>query len=622
MPHPFPRSRPRRPGRVPLGLVVSTLVLAACQPQPPVAGSASGGALKTYRHSLDAAPASLDPVQAATLYASHVVLNAYDTLYAYKYLARPYQLKPNLADDWPVISADLLTYTIRLKRGVVYQDDPAFPGGKGREVVAEDVVFSLKRQFDPKTRPQGTWFWQGRIVGLDEWKEAGSDYAREVAGLRALDSHTLRIRLTRPYPQLLDTLAQGFSAIVPREAVDFYGREFGTHPVGSGPFRVVSYDTARIVMDRHTGYRREPVDIWEEGYDPATQRYTGVERIHGRSPPFIDRLVIDFANDYTSRWNSFIKGDEIQFSGLPAEKAEEVLESRRPLRLRKSYAARYQAYSGPEAGFVFEVFNFAFPEFGYHPDPERERRNKALRCAIIKGWDWQARNESWYFGLATVFPGIIVPVVPEYDPGLSRDSVTRDVAGARKLLADNGWTAQNLPVLTYGQSAGVRQRMFFEQFRAWMKEIGYPPEKVVLKSYATFGDLSRAWKQASLPIVAKGWNLDYPDAENTLQLFYGPNGSPGSNDANYRNPVFDRLYEEAAVMLPSPERTALYRRMNEILIEDCVGMTGLSRNRIYLWHKNVVALPDRDIVGGFFLRYVDVLPPGESARPPDLEDAI
>jgi ABC-type transport system substrate-binding protein len=205
---------------------------------------------------------------------------------------------------------------------------------------------------------------------------------------------------------------------------------------------------------------------------------------------------------------------------------------------------------------------------------------------------------------------------------LSRDSVTRDVEGARRLLRDNGWTADNLPVLVYGQTAGVKQRMFYEQFRAELKDIGYPAEKVVLKQFATFGDISRAWKDNRLPIVIKGWGLDYPDAENTLQLFYGPNGSPGSNDANWRNPEFDRLYEQASVMLPSPERTALYQRMNQMVIDDCVGMSGLARNRIYLWHKNVIAVPDREIVGGFWLKYVDVLPPGESARPPDLEVAL
>jgi ABC-type transport system substrate-binding protein len=596
-------------------------VLVGCQDRSPSAAetATSSGGLKIYRHGLEQAPSSLDPVHASIIYAAYVIENAYDTLFSYKYLARPYQLKPNLADGWPEISPDRLTYTIRIKKGVRYQDDPCFPGGSGREVVAEDVVYSIKRHFDPANRPQGAWLWQGRIAGLDEWKAQGSDYVKEIPGLRALDRYTLQVKLTRPYPQLLDTFASAFAAIVPHEAVEKYGREFAIHPVGSGPFKLVSYDSSRVVMDRNPNFRKEPVDIWAEGYDPQTQRFTGVERIQGRSPPFIDRLILDFIKDDTSAWNSFTKGDEIQYVKLPAQKTEDVIASASPLKLRPEFARKYQAYAGIEAGFVLEVFNFNFPDFGYNADPVREKRNKALRCAIMKAWDWKARNAAWYFGLAVVFPGVIPPAVPEYDPQAPKDTLTRDVEGARKLLRDNGWTADNLPELQYGNTAEVKYRMSYEQFRAWLVEIGYPAEKVKFKAYATFGDITRAWKENKLPIVAKGWQLDYPDAENTLQLFYGPNKSPGSNDANYQNPEYDRLYEQTSVMLPSAERTAIYRRMNRILLDDCIGMTGLSRTNILLWHKNVIALPDREITGGFFYKYVDVLPEGQSARPPDLE---
>jgi len=590
-----------------LGVVVMTIAMVACGDHKPASvGSGAVAGLKVYRHAMDQAPSSLDPVQASNVYANHVVVNAYDTLYAYKYLARPYTLKPNLATGFPEISDDELTYTIHIKTGVRFIDDPAFPGGKGRELVARDFVYSIEREFDPSQRPNGTWLWIDRIVGLDAWKKAGSDYSQEVEGLRAIDDHTIRIRLKRPYPQLLDTFAQGYSAIVPREAVEYYGRELASHPVGSGPFRVVSYDTAKIVFVRNKYYRQEPVDIWYEGYNPATQAYTGVEAIQGRSPPFVDRLEIDFIGEDAARWNSFTKGNEIQFTVLPNEQVDEVLASKHPVTFKPEYAKKYNGFAALEAGFVFNVFNMAHPEFGYRDDPQENHRNKLLRCALIKAWDWQARNESFYFGLAKVFPGIIPPVVPEYDPKLSRDSVTRDVAGARRLLAEGGWTKENLPVFVYGTAATIKSRLFFEQVRAWFKEVGYPQEKMKLKQYATFGDLSKAWRQSELPYVAKGWGLDYPDAENTLQLFYGPNGTPGSNDANYHNPEYDALYEQASVMRASPERTRIYRKMNRILIDDCVAHTGLSRTRIFMWHKNVIALPDRQIVGGFFLKYVDV----------------
>lgn len=582
------------------------LLSAACGPVDKPA--TVGPPLKTYRHAMDQAPTTLDPVQGSNVYANFVIVNAYDTLYSYKYLARPYELKPNLAVDFPTISPDGLAYTFRLKQGVFFIDDPAFPDGRGREVVAEDLIYSIKRQFDPKNQPQGAWLWQGRIAGLEEWKAAGSDYDQPVAGLRAIDDHTLEIRLIRPYPQLVSTLAQGYSALVPREAVEKYGKGLGVRPVGSGPFKIISYDTARVVMERNPKFRQEPVDLAYEGYHPATQALSGVEAIEGRSPPFIDRLEFHFINEPSASWSSFTKGDEVQHTVLPIEQVERVLASKRPVTLRPEYASKYHLYTGLEAGFISTAFNMNFPDFGYNADPERERRNKALRCAIIKGYDWQGRNESWYNGIGQVFPGIIVPASPEFDPGLSLASVTRDVAGARQLLRDNGWTPENLPKLVYGSVSGTTERLNFEQFRAWMREIGFPREKVVQKTYANFGDISRAWKRNQLPLVAKGWGLDYPDAENTLQLFYGPNGSPGSNDANWKNAEFDRLYELATVMQPSEERTQLYRQMNQIVIDDCVAITGLARTRIYLSHKDVIGVPDREILGGFWLKYVDVMP--------------
>ena len=566
--------------------------------------------LKIYRHSMNGVPTTLDPAQASSVYSSFIIDNVYDTLYTYKYLARPYELKPDLALALPEISADKRTYTIRLKPGIRFADDPAFPGGKGREVVAADFVYSLKRQFDPNNKPRGAWLWAGRIAGLDAWKDAGSDYSVAVEGLRALDSHTVQITLTRPYPQLLYTLAMSSAAVVPREAVEFYGREFPINPVGSGPFRLQSFNSTKVVLVKNPGFRQEPVDLEYEGYDPDTQAATGVASIDGQVPPFLDRLEIHFIKESSARWSSFTKGNEIQFSPIPNEQVDRVLASKRPVRLKPYFDDRYHYMSGVEAGFVYAAFNMDFPEIGFNPDPERERRNKALRCAIIKAVSWEQRNESFYVGLGVIFPGVITPAVPEFDVTLSRDSVTRDVAGARQLLADNGWTAETLPELVYGSAPGATSRLFFEQFRAWLKEIGYPQEKLVLKTYANFGDLSKAWKNSELPLVTSGWKLDYPDAENTLQMFYGPNRSPGANSGNYKNPEFDRLYDKSSVLLPSPERTEIYRRMNRIVIDDCAAISGLSRTAISLWHKDVIAVPDSSFLSGGFTRFVDIRIPG------------
>jgi ABC-type transport system substrate-binding protein len=562
--------------------------------------------LRVYRHSLDEAPTSLDPVHAATVYSNYVIRIAYDTLYAYKYLARPYELEPNLAAAMPEISPDGLTYTIPIKRGVRFVDDPAFADGKGRELTAEDVVYSLKRHFDPASRSEGMWLWRDRIAGLDAWGKSGADYDADVAGLRAVDSHTLRVELTRPYPQLPHTLATGFAAIVPREAVEHYGPELGIHPVGSGPYRVDNFDTAKAVLSANRAFRQEPVDIRAAGYDEALHGFTKVAAIDGRAPPFLDGIEIHFIPDQAPRWSSFTKSDEIQYTELRNEQVNAVLASRDPPALIPDLAQRYDLSAGSEAGFLYLTFNFDFPEIGRNPDPERAARNHALRCAMIKGFDWKARNDAFYFGLGRVFPGVIPPVVPEFDPQLSTSSVELDVEGAKKLLADNGWHANNLPELVYANTGTPNNQQMYEQFRGFMERIGYPPEKIVWKPYANFGDLQAAWKQSELPLVFHSWTLDFPDAENTLQLFYSPNRSPGSNDSNYSNPEYDRLYEQSSVMPPSPERTAIYRRMNQILIDDCVAISGIARTRILLWHKDVIAYPDREILGGFFLKYVDL----------------
>jgi ABC-type transport system substrate-binding protein len=562
---------------------------------------------KGFHFSLSTAPTSLDPVRSSTLYSNYLVENIFDTLYSYKFLERPFVLRPALAAAMPTVSADGLVYTISLKRGMRFADSPAFPDGKGREIVASDVVFSILRHFDPATRPSGTWLWQDRIVGLDDWKKNGSDYTQPVTGLKALDDYTLRITLLKPYPQLVYTLAMGYSGVVPHEAIAYYGREFSVNPVGSGPFRLVSYDSTKAVLLRNPNFRKEPIDLEYEGYDPATQGGFGLEVIDGKVPPLLDRLEISFIKETSAQWSSFTKGTEIQFTGLPNEQVDRVLESKDPITLKPEYAERYHMHNYLEAGFVFSVFNMAFPELGYNEDPERDRRNKALRCAIAKGFDWEARNSSWYSGLGKIFPGIIPPTVPEFDPQLSYDSVTYDPEGARRLLEQNGWTPDNLPVIEGGALPGPVSRLFYEQFRSWMKRIGYPQDKVKLRTYATFGDLVKAWRNSELPYIAKGWGLDYPDAENTLQLFYGPNGAPGSNDGNYNNPEYDELFRQAAVMLPSPERTEIYRRMNEMIVNDCAAISGLSRVGISLWHKDVVMYPERSFISGRALMYVDLI---------------
>jgi len=598
----FPRKRSCRH----LGSTVCLLLLlfaAGCTSRDEAADSTVGE--RVYHHSMDGAPVSLDPIQASDIYAKFLVVNLYDTLYRYKYLARPYKLEPNLAEALPEISSDGLTYTIRIKTGVRFVDDPAFPGGKGRPVTAEDFVYSLKRHFDPAMRSQGAWLWQGRIMGLDDWKENGADYSQEIPGLRALDDRTIRIHLAAPFPQLTHTLAQGFAAIVPREAVERYGREFAVHPVGSGPFQLQRFDSAGASLAANPDFRAEPVDLSREGFDPDTQSGYGLEQIDGKVPPLVDRVEIEFIAEDAARWNAFNSG-QLQFVKVPVSQFDRILKSRDAPQLKDELADRFRLLGSLESGFVYTVFNMRDSRIGYHPDPEQDARNHALRCAIIEGFDWKRRNEIFYSGLGTVFPGIIPPIAAEFDPAADRESVTRKPEDAKALLDRFGWNSDNLPVLEYGFQSSVTERQMFEQFRSFMTAIGFPEDKIRPLTYATYGDYARAYINREVMLITTAWTMDYPDAENTVQLFFGPNATPGTNSANYDNDEFNRLYRASSPMQASPLRTSLYRKMNQIVIDDCVAISGISRTLILLWDRNVAMLPDREFVGGFFFRFVDL----------------
>jgi oligopeptide transport system substrate-binding protein len=565
------------------------------------------GVSKIYRHAMDGAATSLDPAHTSTLYANFLIVNLYDTLYRYKYLARPYTLEPNLASALPEISDDGLELTIRLKPGVKFIDDPAFANGLGREVTAHDFVYSIQRHFDPKTRARGAWLWQDRIEGLDEWKDQGSDYQQTIAGLKAIDNHTLRIRLRQPYPQFTHTLAQGYAAIVAPEAVAHYGPELASHPVGSGPFMLTDKNRSRAVLARNPDFRREPFSLEQEGYDAVDQERLGLETLEGRIPPFADQIEVEFIPEDEARWNVFQAG-AVDFFRVPVTRFDTLLQSRDPLLLKPEFAERYHHHASIEPGFVHTDFNMGDPRIGHHPDPRQNDRNRALRCAIVKAFDWDARNRVIYYGIGRVFPGIIPPIAPEFDATANLEYVTRDVDAARALLAQAGWNEDNLPVLEYGFSASVDDRQMFEQFRSFMADIGYPTERIRPVPFASFGDFARAFSERELMMITHSWTMDYPDAQNTVQLFFSPNASPGSNISNFEDPGYDRLYRAAVTLEASPERTRLFRQMNQMIIDECASISGISRTQLFLWNRTTTLLPDESFVGGYAFRFADPTP--------------
>lgn len=585
-----------------LAVALCVALLAGCE------SDSSAPALKVYRHAIDGAPASLDPAQANSTYARLLVPAIFDTLYRYKYLERPYALTPSLAVDFPVVSDDGLTHDITIRSDARFADSPFFESGRGRRVTALDVAWSIARHFDPATRSGATWLWRDRIVGLD-FGQTMLPESLEVAGLEVLDATTLRIHLREPFPTLVHTLATAQSAVVPHEVVKALGAEFGRQPVGSGPFRLVEFDEAQASLIRNENFERGPVDLAAEGYDPATQAGLGIESIDGRPYPLIDRLEVQFIPEASARWNSFRSRFGPDLVMLPPELASSVLADTRPLRFREEIASRYHTLAAPEEGFVYYGINFDHGALGHGDDPARAMRNRELRCALGEAIDWSARNSRFYHGLGKRFAGVIPPTLPSWDESLSPEPFIPD--RARNRLQAAGWTSDELPTLVYGHQSGVQQVQHFEMFRADLIAAGYPADRIEQRIFPTFAELLRGIHGGEVDVFLMGWTMAYPDALYNLQLFYGPNASPGVNAGRYRNPRFDELFERARRQSDPSRRIELYRQLNEQIVDDCVIMGSMVRTRLHLWKRHVHMLPDREIVGGFFLPFVDVEQTGD-----------
>jgi len=280
---------------------------------------------KVLRYALRVAETGFDPAQISDLYSSTMAANIFDALYAYEFLARPVRIRPNTATALPEASADFKTFVVRVKPGIFFDDDPAF-GGKRRELVARDYVYSIKRHFDPRWKsPRLSSLENNRMLGLDELREAALkggkpfDYDREVEGLRALDRYTIQFKLARPHPRFTDELSDpAVTGAVAREVVEYYGDKIMEHPVGTGPFRLGTWRrSSLIVFDRNPTYRDVFYDEEAPADDPLAQ--AAVAKLKGRRLPMVDRVEVSIIEQPQPRWLSFVNREMDVIEQVPED---------------------------------------------------------------------------------------------------------------------------------------------------------------------------------------------------------------------------------------------------------------------------------------------------------------
>jgi ABC-type transport system substrate-binding protein len=532
-----------------------------------IAFSAHAAEQKVLRIPFLIAETNFDPAFASDLYSNNVIDEILEPPLTYDMLARPAKLKAQTLEAMPEITEGGRVYTMRIKKGIYFSDDPVFKGEK-RELVAQDFIFAIQRLIDPKMASPNSWMVDGKIEGLDAMRDKAKkdgklDFDAPISGLRALDRHTLQIRLAKPDYNFLYILALGTLGAQAREVVEHYGSEIGAHPVGTGPFVLKEWKrSSKIVLERNPNFREQYYEAEPAADDAEGQRL--LAEMKGKRLPAIDRVEIYVIEESQPRWLAFLNG-ELEWINQPYEFKNTVLPGDKlaPWAVKRGF----KWFFSVEPVVTYVYYNMKDPVWGGYT-PEKV----ALRRAVGLAYDIQAEIHVVRNGTAIEAVSPIPPGVLGYDPNFNLGR-SYDPAKAKALLDmfgyvdrdGDGWRDQpdGKPlVYEYAGTPSQLDRQFLELRKKSIEAIGIRVETIIEK----WPDLRKKSKLGKLQNWFLAWNGDFPDGENFYQLLYGPNcGS--SNDGCFQFAEFDRLYEQAAAIPPTEAeaRKKIYQQMARIV---------------------------------------------------------
>lgn len=531
----------------------------------------------TYRV-LPEDPRSLDPQFAYDEFSNAIASHIYDTFLTYNPLKADYELIPMIGMEIPEAEMNpdgTGSVTCRIKPGIFFHDDPCFPGGKGREVTSHDFVYSFKRMADPKVECPIASTMSDYLSGFAEAyaaaQETGKfDYDAPFAPVTVVDSHTFRIHIRKPFPQLKYWLAMPFTAPVAREAVQYYDGSwhdgavrplFRSHPVGTGAFRLADWSRGQLIrFERVENYHtiRFPESGW-----PASMN-AQLAPLAGSQLPAVDEVQYLIMRESIPAWILFSQG-WTDTSGVGKDVFDSVINPQ--LDLTPEYAARgIQLVKTLELSTFWLTFNMKDPILG---------SNAKLRQALCTVYDAHAYNEIFRNNILHLTNQLIPPLMFGYDPEFRNPWRETNVERARELIAEAGFpggidpkTGKPLEIVldSTAESAIERQSAEFEARQ--FEQLGI---RIRIQENL-FSQMIEKQMKGTFQLLLSGWGADYPDPENFFALFYGPNVVPtGHNSSSYQNPVFDKLFEQMANMSDSPERQSIINQMNELLlVKDCV----------------------------------------------------
>ncbi len=462
---------------------------------------------------------------------------------------------PVLAETWEV-SEDGLAYTFIIKKGVYFHDDPVFPNGEGREVTAEDFVYSFKRILDPNTASPGQWIFNDKV--LRDANGVPSDTC-----FKAIGSHTLRVYLDEPFPPFLEVLAMPYTFVVPKEAVEEYGRDFRNHPVGTGPFKLQQWEQgSALVLAKNPKYFRKD-----------TQQ---------NQLPYLDLVKISFIPDKMQEFRAFQNGDLDFVAGVDPHTIDKILKKDGTTRdeIKQNFKVQKTPYLNTEyIGFQLDPVKYPNAEHPLLDVKVRKAMSYAVNREELVSF---LRNE-----LGTPAGNGFVPsALPSFDDGKVK-GYAYDPRKANELLKEAGYPdGKGFPKIKLHSTNDYKDMAEFLQ-RQWSSVLGIEVD-IELNPFAAHQEMV---DNGSVKLFRGAWLGDYPDEENFLACFYSKNFAPdGPNKTHYKNTEFDRIFEKVHQEKDGWERHKIYHTLDQMVMDDCAVIVLFYDEVLRVMRKNLVGM--------------------------------
>ncbi len=475
-------------------------------------------------------------------------------------------IKPCIAKIWN-ISTDGTIYTFRLRNDVYFHDNSLFSHPESRKVKATDFEFTFNRLLDPATASPGAWVFNA----------VNTNKANTKKGFKAINDSTFQIFLKSPFQAFLGLLTTPYCYVVPFEIVNFYGRDFRYHPVGTGPFKFKFWkEGEKLIFIKNENYFEKDTN--------------------GEKLPHIDAVSITFIADKQSEFLEFIKGRIDFISGVNASFKDELIT--RTGKLNPKYNKRINMLTCPYLNMEYLGFLVDTTIETVKNSPLRFKKvRQAINLAIDrKKMLTYLRNNIGYPASA----GFVPKGLPSYSESAVKGYIYNPDS-ARKLLSEAGFPGGKglLPIKITTVSD---YQDLCEYIQHELSQVGIPVEIDVVTGLAYHEMLA----DSRINVFRASWIADYPDAENFMALFYSKNFSPkGPNYTHFKNANFDKLYELSLKERNNQKRFDYYNQMDQIIINESVVVPLFYDVAVRFTQKNIYNLGINPL-NLLYLKYVDI----------------